>query len=115
MKLPLLKTGFVIWVVATICLRVAGSYVLWTRAWAWTLALFVVSFIAMGVLARRLCKATRLTRNEWPAGAISLALPTLILDPFSAGFFSRVFPNIDPTMAGVFGGWMLICCAGALV
>ena len=115
MKWPLLKTGFVIWAVATVCLRVGGSYVLQVRAWPWTLTLFLVSFIAMAVLARRLCRAIRLTRKEWPAGAISLALPTLILDPFSAAFFPVIFPHVDPTMAGIFGGWMLISCAGALL
>ena len=51
----------------------------------------------------------------WPAGGISLALPTLLFDPFSSAFFSAIFPNIAPEMAGVFGGWMLVCCAGALL
>jgi len=41
--------------------------------------------------------------------------PTLLLDPFSSAFFPIVFPNIAPEMAGVFGGWMLLCCAAALV
>jgi hypothetical protein len=26
-----------------------------------------------------------------------------------------VFPNMAPSVAGVFGGWMLWCCAGAVV
>jgi hypothetical protein len=50
-----------------------------------------------------------------PVGAISLALPTLLLDKFSSVFFSSVFPNIAPEAAGIFGGWMLCCCAGALL
>jgi hypothetical protein len=66
----------------------------------------------MAFLARRMCG--RLPPQEWLAGAVSLVLPTLLLDPFSSAFFPAVFPNIDPSAAGVFGGWMMWCCAGAL-
>jgi hypothetical protein len=38
-----------------------------------------------------------------------------VLDPFSSVFFPFVFPNMSPAVAGVFGGWMLWCCAGALI
>jgi hypothetical protein len=48
-------------------------------------------------------------------GAFFVMLPTLLLDPFSSAFFPAVFPNIAPEMAGVFGGWMLCSCAGALL
>lgn len=105
-------TGLGIWAGATIVLRIAGQYMLHPPAWRATLILFLVSFPAMAWLARQLCAG--LKREDWPAGAISLALPTLLLDPFSSAFFPVVFPNIAPGMAGVFGGWMLCCCAGAL-
>jgi len=112
MNTRLFTTGLVIWLGATIALRLAGQYVLHPPAGRTTLILFAVSFPAMAWLARRLCG--NLPREAWPAGAISLALPTLLLDPFSSAFFPRIFPNIAPEMAGVFGGWMLWCCAGAL-
>jgi len=69
----------------------------------------------MAVLTRRLCRVVGLPRAEWPAGALSLALPTLLLDPLSSAFFSTVFPNITPAAGGLFGGWMLCCCAGAFM
>jgi len=115
MKGRLLTIGLVIWVAATAALRLWGELLLRPRGWVSTLALYVLSFVAMATLARRLCRKAGLPREEWPAGAISLALPTLVLDPFSAAFFPAVFPKIDAQMAGVFGGWMLICCAGALL
>jgi hypothetical protein len=77
--------------------------------------LFLVSFPAMAWVVRSLCSGARLPREQWPAGAVAIALPTLLLDPFSTIFFPVVFPNMAPEMAGVFGGWMLWCCAGALV
>jgi len=111
----LLLYGFAIWLGATIALRSAGQHLLRPQNWLATALVFVVSFPAMALLARRLCASFRLPSQEWPVGAISLALPTLLLDPFSSAFFPVVFPNMAPELAGVFGGWMLWCCAGALV
>lgn len=115
MHRSLFLVGLVIWVVATLGLRVAGEFVLRPGTWPATLILFAISFLAMAWLARRLCRRFHLPAERWPAGAISLALPTLLLDPFSSAFFPVVFPNLAPELAGVFGGWMLCCCAGALV
>ena len=115
MKVPLFLYGFGIWAIATVALRVAGQRVLRPGHWAGTLVLFAVSFPLMAWLGRRLCRRFRLPREEWIAGAVSLALPTLLFDPFSSAFFPIVFPNMAPEVAGVFGGWMLWCCAGALV
>lgn len=107
--------GLAIWFAATLALRFAGQYVLRSAPWPEVLALFAVSFALMLWLARRLCRSFQLRPEQWPAGAVSLALPTLLLDPFSSAFFPVLFPNMAPDMAGVFGGWMLICCAGAVV
>ena len=111
----LFATGFVIWLAATIALRIAGQHLLQPNHRLETLLLFAASFPAMAWLVRRLCRRLKLPREQWLRGAVSLALPTLLLDPFSSAFFSSVFPNIAPEMAGVFGGWMLWCCAGALL
>jgi uncharacterized protein DUF5367 len=110
---PLVLYGLVIWLAATLALRAAGEHVLPPAGWPGTLALFAVAFPAMAWVARRLCGRFEADRQRWPAAAISLALPTLLLDPFSSAFFPAVFPNIAPEAAGVFGGLMLWCCAGA--
>ena len=114
MKPPLLLCGFAIWLGATIVLRTLGQHLLHPGDWAGTLLLFTASFPLMAWIARRLCRRFHVPAGEWPAGAISMALPTLLLDPFSSAFFPIVFPNMAPEVAGVFGGWMLWCCAGAL-
>jgi uncharacterized protein DUF5367 len=113
MKRGLLLCGFAIWAVATITLRLAGQHVLHPGNWKGTLILFAISFPLMGWLVRRLCLRFQLPREQWLAGALSVAAPTLLLDPFSSAFFPWVFPNMAPEVAGVFGGWMLWCCAGA--
>jgi Family of unknown function (DUF5367) len=111
----LFLVGLAIWLGATIALRFVGEHILPPGHWLATLLLFALGFTLMALLARRLCKASHLPADQWLGGAVSLALPTLLLDPFSSAFFSVVFPNIAPQVAGTFGGWMLICCAGALL
>jgi hypothetical protein len=69
----------------------------------------------VGWLVRRLCIAVHLPREQFLAGAVCVALPTLLLDPFSCVFFPALFPNMSPLVAGVFGGWLLWCCAGAVL
>lgn len=113
MNSKLLLYGFAIWTTATLALRLEGQHVLVPGNWKLTLLLFAISFPLMAGLVRRLCR--RLPREQWLAGALSVALPTLLLDPFSSAFFPDVFPNMSPQVAGVFGGWMLCCCAGALI
>jgi hypothetical protein len=115
MNIRLFLYGLAIWISATIALRVAGQHLLHPDDWKGTLILFAVSFPLMAWLVRRLCSRAHLPPERWPVGAISIALPTLLLDPFSSAFFPVVFPNMASEVAGVFGGWMLWCCAGALV
>ncbi len=114
MHLRLVLSGAILWLGATLLLRIRGEYLLRADDPVRTLILFALSFPAMALLARRLCMKFGLEPEQWIAGAVSLALPTLLLDPFTSAFFPFVFPNIDPRVAGVFGGWMLWCCAGAL-
>jgi Family of unknown function (DUF5367) len=111
----LLGWGFGLWLGGALALRLAGERLLRPGHWTPTLLLFAVSLPAMAFLVRRLCRAARLPREQWPAGAVSLALPTVLLDPFSCVFFARAFPNIPPDAAGLFGGWLLFCCAGVLL
>ena len=115
MNFRLVLYGLGIWMVATVALRVAGQRLLHPGDWTGTLILFAVSFPLMAWLVRRLCGRFQLRPEQWPAGAVSMLLPTLLLDPFSSAFFPVVFPNMAQEVAGVFGGWMLWCCAGALV
>ena len=108
-------TGFVIWLVATIVLRFAGQYILHPTSLVAIAVLLLASFPLMALVARRVCSDAGIPREDWPAAGIFLVMPTLVLDTFSTVFFPVVFPNIAPQAAGLFGGWMLCCCAGALL
>jgi hypothetical protein len=110
----LLGVGLAVWLIGSVLVRLAGEYILRPDLPLVTFVLYVASFILMALLARRLCRAAGLPRELWPIGAISLALPSLVLDGFSSWFFPAVYPNVTPDAAGIFGGWILLCCAGAV-
>ncbi len=113
MQTRLLLYGFALWIAGAAALRVAGQRVFHPENPASTLILFAVSFPLMAWIARRLLRASRLPIENWPAGAISLVLPTLLFDALSAAFFPLVYPNIPASAAGIFGGWMLWLSAAA--
>jgi hypothetical protein len=111
----LVIVGAAIWLGATVLLRLAGQTFLPVRTPVLIVLLFAVSFGICAVLVRNVCRSAHIRAEDWPAGAIAVLLPTLLLDPFSSAFFPVVFPNLPAEAAGVFGGWMLCCCAGGLV
>jgi hypothetical protein len=106
--------GLVLWLVGTAGIRIGGYRLLDARAPDRALLLYAVSFAAMAFVVPRICRALRLERDDWFAAATLLMLPTLILDPVSCVFFARMFPGADPAAAGIFGGWMLSFCGGAV-
>src|SRR5580658_6995186 len=107
--------GALLWIVGTVAIRLGGQGLLHPNRPAATLILYLASFVLMALLVPPAFRRLGLAGDSWPAAATLLMLPTLILDPFSCAFFSTVFPNVEPGAAGVFGGWMLIFCAGAVL
>ena len=89
--------GFLIWLGATIGLRLAGQHVFALHP----LLLLGVSAPLMALIAWVIART--------PGEAIALVAPGMLLDPFSAIWFADVFPNIRADAAGLFGGWLLFC------
>src|SRR5271163_4219209 len=107
--------GFVLWAAGTAALRLSGQTILKPENPVSIALLFAVSFPLMALVARRLCVRRQLPPDRWPRAAILLCAPSLLLDPFSSAFFAQAFPNISIQASGLFGGWILWCCAGALL
>lgn len=107
-RLRVLAIGIAFWIIGTAVTRFTGQHLLLP---ARALPLYAVSFVAMFLLALRLFRTLRVDAIE---GVTLLALPTLLFDPFSCLFFALLFPNVAPSAAGIFGGWLLICCGGAV-
>jgi hypothetical protein len=106
--------GVLAWAGGTIVLRIAGERLLNDLRGPFILALLTTSACIFGWVARYMCRRLTLSRGEQVPAVVSLVLPTLLLDALTAAFFGHVFPNITAGAAGVFGGWMLACCGGAL-
>ena len=100
-----LVIGIGFWLVGTISIRFGGQWLLQAR---FALALYAVSFVAFALLV------PRMLRGDRRAAVTLLMLPTLTLDALACIFFTTIYPNVDPAAAGLFGGWMLICCGGAV-
>ena len=100
-------TGFVIWLLATITLRLTGQWIFASK-----LALFVISAPLMFAVPRLLFSRASIDPAH---AAIALVTPGMLLDTISAIWFAQVFPNIPHEAAGLFGGWLLFCNVVALV
>ena len=110
----LLLLGGLLWAGGTILIRLEGHRLLDTGRPLLTLLLYLVSAPALAIVVRWISRRYSVPREEHVNAAALLALPTLLLDPFSCLFFQTLFPNVQPAAAGLFGGWMLICCGGAI-
>jgi hypothetical protein len=107
--------GLLIWIASTVVIRLIGQRLLHPDQIAQPVLLYAISLVLMILLVRGIALWQKIERGDWIRVAGWLALPTLLLDPFSCIFFNRLFPNMDPAVAGIFGGWMLISCCGAVL
>jgi hypothetical protein len=114
MNYRIFRIGIMLWIVGTVAIRLGGRGLLHANRPVTTLILYLISFVLMALLVPRMFRRLGLAKDSWPAAATLLMLPTLLLDPFSCAFFPVIFSNVEPGAAGVFGGWMLIFCAGAV-
>ena len=108
-----LLVGFLLWLGGTLLLRLAPARLLQPDRTLAILLLYVVSF-GLVFIAVRQGVARPLDASDARRAGIALVLPTLVLDAFTSAFFPAVYPNLAANAAGVFGGWMLICCGGGL-
>ncbi|HXN85377.1 MAG TPA: DUF5367 family protein, partial [Candidatus Binataceae bacterium] len=93
--------GFAGWLAATILVRIGGQFILHPENAVSIVILFAVSFATMAWLTRAVCGSAKLPREQWPTAGVMLILPALLLDPFTAAFFARVFPNVEASASGL--------------
>jgi len=107
--------GFAIWLAATIALRFAGQWIISSRGAGRVFVLLAVSGVLMYRLPRGLFASMRVRHEDYAIAAIALVAPGMLLDTISAIWFPRVFSNLAPDSAGLFGGWLLFCNVVALL
>jgi hypothetical protein len=111
-----LVLGLLLWAGATAILRFASPRLLPPDRPGYVLALYAASFLFFFILIRRVLAPAPGAPNasEKLRAGVALFLPTLVLDALAAAFFPRAYPNFTAAAAGIFGGWMLVCCGGGL-
>ena len=107
--------GLAIWLAASIVLRLWGQHLLNPDSIPSVVRLFVVSAALMAWLPRWIFRRQNIPREVWSTAVIALAAPGMLLDSISTFSFSTVFPNIRPDAAALFGAWILVCNAAALI
>jgi hypothetical protein len=98
-------TGFIIWLVATIALRLGGQYVFRGGSPIPLLVITLPVMIAVAIIVLRRYRVV----EQRALASIALVAPGMLLDTISAIWFPLIFPNIRPDAAGAFGGWLLFC------
>jgi hypothetical protein len=106
--------GVALWLIGTLALRFFGRNLLDPSHPVKLVVLFAISFPLMAWLLRRLCVKRNLPSPEWARAALYFVLPSLLLDSMASVFFAQVYPEMPREWAGVFGGWILWCCGGAV-
>src|SRR4029079_4739975 len=107
--------GLAIWLGATIVLRLWGQYVIDPSAAPAVILLLAISAPLMFYLPRRLFRVLRIERPAFGRAAVLLVAPGMLLDAIATIWFPAIYPNMRPDAARLFGGWLLLCNAMALV
>jgi hypothetical protein len=105
--------GFLLWLAIVAVFRFAGEIVLppdeMPRMITFLVTPPILWFISFGAV--KLLKGARGDEGE---AAVGLSLPGLFLGAFATHEFPRVFPNMDPTLDGAFGAWLMFAYASVL-
>jgi Family of unknown function (DUF5367) len=99
--------GFVVWALATIGFRLIGQWFFAPDAALISVAfaLFFTPITAWCV--RAYITSQSLSQYEGVTFAVCIAAPGMLMDTFTVGFFSSVYPNMNPSVAYIFGAHLL--------
>ena len=101
-----MRLGAVLWLVATLAIRLAGQWVLRPEA-TFLLADFVIGGAAMALLGPRLRLRISADARDAYAVALGLILPGMLADAVVTLGFRHVYPNLSPLLGDAFGALML--------
>ena len=105
--------GFVAWVLATLAFRFYGQAFFTTDVIIVSILFIVAGPVLWGFMVLYLGILNVLPENRALA-AIGFVLPGMALDALAVANFGLIFPNLDPSLDGMFGAFM-IYCYGALL
>ncbi len=101
------SAGIAVWALATIGFRLIGHWFFAPDAALISVAfaLFFTPITAWCI--RAYITAQNLSRYEGVTFAVCIVAPGMLMDTFTVGFFGSVFPNMNPSVAYIFGAHLL--------
>jgi hypothetical protein len=103
--------GFLLWLAVAAAFRFAGQLFFLPDQ---RMVAFISAPVVGVVMTFLILKLLHEARGDEGEAAIGVALPTLFLNGFMTHEFSRVLPNLDPTLDATFGAWSLLFCGAIL-
>ncbi|MBL9011176.1 MAG: DUF5367 family protein [Alphaproteobacteria bacterium] len=98
--------GFIVWVLATLAFRFYGQAFFYPDILVVSILFIVAGPVLWGFMIVYLGVLNVLPENRALA-AIAFVLPGMALDCLAIANFGLVFPNLDPSLDGLFGSLML--------
>jgi ABC-type multidrug transport system permease subunit len=102
--------GFILWLANAAIFRFAGQYFFYPGI-APPYLLFAVVAAIGATITFALLKVLREARGDEAEAAISVALPSLLLNAILIHEFAQIFPNLDGALDGVYGALAMIYAA----
>jgi hypothetical protein len=112
---PFFVIGVIVWLGATLAMRVAGQFFFHHDSAAWMAVNFTAMLIAMPLLAYAIFQWRRVPVTQRAAAAVAVAVPGMLLDVLTTYFFAQTFPNVNAAGDGAWGAWLLFSYALFLV
>lgn len=106
--------GVVVWLAATIVVRVSGHYYLHPDHPYLSALAFLLTVPLVGLVTVPVYDWQRVSLLDRPTAAILLCLPGLVLDALVLLLFARVYPNLEGGET-VFAAWLVWAYALVLV
>jgi len=98
--------GFIVWVLATLAFRFYGQAFFYPDILVVSILFIVAGPVLWGFMIVYLGVLNVLPENRALA-AIAFVLPGMALDCLAIANFGLAFPNLDPSLDGLFGSLML--------
>lgn len=98
--------GFIVWALATLAFRFYGQAFFYPDILVVSILFIVAGPVLWGFMIVYLGVLNVLPENRALA-AIAFVLPGMALDCLAIANFGLVFPNLDPSLDGLFGSLML--------
>lgn len=110
-----LAWGFLVWLVATALLRLAGQHLPVPGSVPHLVGIYLAALPLIALVPCPVYRWQGLASSERPLAAALLCLPGMLLDTDVVLLFAHVFRNLPPAADGLFASWLLWAYALALL